>query len=118
MVEVLVLNLLDSLPDKESIIEQYRTNLEAKVLDYRSDSVAKLAAIIEKHSLLVNTAVPINAISDGQLSKRKSIGYSCIRNLKKGRNGVNTYDCLHPAFINNPLLVKCGDLIPISMVKK
>ena len=118
LVEVLVLNLLDSLPDKESIIEQYRTNLEANVLEYRSDSVLKLAVIIEKHAFLVDTTVPIKDVPDGQLSKRKSIGYSYIQNLKKGRNGVNTYDCLHPAFINNPLLVKCGDLIPISQVKK
>ena len=118
LVEILVLNLLDSLPDKESIIEQYRTNQEANVLDYRSDSTAKLANIIEKYSLLEDTTAPINTISDGQLSKRKSIGFSCIWNLKKGKNGINSYECLHPAFMNNPLLVKCGDLIPISKVKK
>ena len=118
MVEVLVLNFLDSLPDKDSIIDQYRTNLEANVLDYRSDSVLKLATIIEKHSLLEDTMASVKDVSDGQLSKRKSIGYSVIQNMRIGKNGINTYDCLHPAFLNKPIEIKCGSLLPISEIKK
>ena len=118
LVEVLVLNLLDSLPDKDSIIDQYRANLEANVLEYRSDSVLKLATIIEKHSLLEDTMASVKDVSDGQLSKRKSIGYSVIQNMRIGKNGINTYNCLHPAFLNKPIEIKCGSILPISEIKK
>lgn len=118
LVEVLVLNLLDSLPDKESVLQKYKNDLKMNVLDYRCDSVLKLDAIIVKHALLEDITVPTKSISDGELSKRKSIGYSSIQNLKKGKDGINHYECLHPAFMEKGLIVKCGELIPISRIKK
>ena len=117
LVEIIVLNLLDSIPNKERLIEQYRDGLEEKVLDYRKDSVRKIDSIIQKHDLLVDTTIPTKNVSDGQLSKRKSIGYSYVQNLKKDRTGINTYDCIHPAFMNKPLVIRCGDLLPISYIK-
>lgn len=117
LVEVLILNLLDSLPDKDTVIEQFKKNLDDNILDYRPDSVHKIESIVKKHSVLIETTAPIKSVSDGQLSKRKAIGYSVIQNLRIGRNGINTYDCLHPAFLNNPLVIKCGDLLPISEIK-
>ncbi|MBR3386860.1 MAG: hypothetical protein IKM75_09170 [Bacteroidales bacterium] len=117
LVEIVVLNLLDSIPDKEKVIEQYKKSLDEKALDYRSDSVRKIDLIIRKHHLLIDTTIPTKNVSDGQLSKRKSIGYSYVQNLKRDRTGINAYDCIHPAFLNKPLVIRCGDLLPISYIK-
>ena len=117
LVEVLVLNLLDSLPDKESIIEQYWLDRKVKILKYRDDSRDKLDAIFKKYSLLERVKTPIKDISDGQLSKRGAIGYSSIWNMKKNNNGSYSYDCLHPAFMEDPLRVQCIGSLPIYREK-